>query len=278
MGRNTEVHTKNIQFTLAVDETPPSGLDIKHCHDDYEFLLIIKGRGKYVIEGVEIPVCPGTLVLARPLEYHCIKINPGEQYERYRIHLNASAIPSEVLPVFEETLRPGSVSAYTALAFSESLVSLFERFLFSANLPEERREIYMKLLISELVMLLSVSAKELYSADEDELGVRVIKYLNENIDKNVSLDKLAKRFFVSKYYLCRAFKKHNGISVHGYVNKKRVMLAKQMIESGETASGAAYRVGFGDYSAFYRAYVKAVGEPPSVKGAKGKFEGEENGI
>ena len=125
MGRNTEVHTKNIQFTLAVDETPPSGLDIKHCHDDYEFLLIIKGRGKYVIEGVEIPVCPGTLVLARPLEYHCIKINPGEQYERYRIHLNASAIPSEVLPVFEETLRPGSVSAYTALAFSESLVSLF---------------------------------------------------------------------------------------------------------------------------------------------------------
>ena len=30
-----------------------------------------------------------------------------------------------------------------------------------------------------------------------------------------NLDKLAKRFFVSKYHLCRAFKKHNGISVHG---------------------------------------------------------------
>jgi AraC-like DNA-binding protein len=74
---------------------------------------------------------------------------------------------------------------------------------------------------------------------------------------------LAKRFFVSKYYLCRAFKKHNGISVHGYVNQKRVMYAKQLIESGETASSAAYRVGFGDYSAFYRAYVKIVGRSPS---------------
>jgi AraC-like DNA-binding protein len=75
---------------------------------------------------------------------------------------------------------------------------------------------------------------------------------------------LAKRFFVSKYYLCRAFKRHNGISVHGYVNQKRVMYAKQLIEAGETASGAAYRVGFGDYSAFYRAYVKQLGVAPTM--------------
>ena len=94
----------------------------------------------------------------------------------------------------------------------------------------------------------------------DDLAV---KYLNEHIDRDVSLDKLAKKFYVSKYYLCRAFKKHNGISVHGYINQKRVMYAKQLIESGETASAAAYRVGFGDYSAFYRAYVKIVGRAPT---------------
>ena len=41
------------------------------------------------------------------------------------------------------------------------------------------------------------------------------------------------------------------------------MYAKQLIESGETASGAAYRVGFGDYSAFYRAYVKVLGVAPT---------------
>ena len=41
-------------------------------------------------------------------------------------------------------------------------------------------------------------------------------------------------------------------------------LAKQLIEQGETASGAAYKVGFGDYSAFYRAYVKVVGKAPTA--------------
>jgi AraC-like DNA-binding protein len=48
------------------------------------------------------------------------------------------------------------------------------------------------------------------------------------------------------------------------------MYAKQLIESGETASGAAYKVGFGDYSAFYRAYVKILGAPPTSE-AKRKF-------
>ena len=40
------------------------------------------------------------------------------------------------------------------------------------------------------------------------------------------------------------------------------MLAKGMIENGETAANAAFRVGFGDYSSFYRAYKKALGHSP----------------
>ena len=145
------------------------------------------------------------------------------------------------------------------------MMSVFERLEASVQMPTPERNVYIRMLLSELVILLSVSAGEGIACDEDELGSRVIKYLNGNIEKDISLDKLARHFFVSKYYLCRAFKKHNGISVHGYINRKRVMYAKQLIESGETASGAAYRVGFGDYSAFYRAYVKLIGKSPTAK-------------
>ena len=108
-----------------------------------------------------------------------------------------------------------------------------------------------------------MASREDVAFDEDELGARVISYLNEYAGKDISLDRLARRFFVSKYYLCRAFKKHNGISVRGYINRKRIMYAKQLIDAGETASRAAYQVGYGDYSAFYRAYVKLVGKSPT---------------
>jgi AraC-like DNA-binding protein len=90
-----------------------------------------------------------------------------------------------------------------------------------------------------------------------------VKYINDFIDKDNNLDFLSKKFFVSKYYLCHTFKKYTGVSIHSYINHKRVIYAKQLIDEGETASGAAYRVGFGDYSAFYRAYVKILGVPPT---------------
>jgi AraC-like DNA-binding protein len=131
-------------------------------------------------------------------------------------------------------------------------------------LPENEKSVYVKTLLSELIVFLSVSSGEQIQINEGELGARVIRYLNENLTRDMNLDTIARRFFVSKYYLCRAFKKHNGVSVHGYINHKRIMYAKQLIEQGDTASGAAYKVGFGDYSAFYRAYVKIIGKSPTA--------------
>jgi AraC-like DNA-binding protein len=158
---------------------------------------------------------------------------------------------------------------YPPRNLGNTTVSVFDRFEIAENLPLAERTAYVKTLLSELIILLSASTGEKMVQNEDELGARVIRYLNNNIDSDVSLDSLAKRFFVSKYYLCRAFKKHNGVSVHGYITHKRIMYAKQLIESGETASGAAYKVGFGDYSAFYRAYVKIVGKSPTFEQREG---------
>ena len=119
-----------------------------------------------------------------------------------------------------------------------------------------------RLLIAELVLLLSLADPKTSTKENEPLGARVIKYLNENISSQISLDELAKIFYVSKYYLCRAFRAYNGISIVGYLNGKRAMMAKEMIENGETAANAAFRVGFGDYSSFYRAYRKALGHSP----------------
>ena len=157
-----------------------------------------------------------------------------------------------------------SGSYYPPSAIHETLLSAFDRFEVAAGLPEEERGAYVKNVLDEIIILLSASKGELMLNTDEELGARVIRYLNVNIERNINLDKLARRFFVSKYHLCRAFKKHNGISVHGYLVQKRIIYAKQLIEAGETASGAAYKVGFCDYSAFYRAYMKIVGKAPTA--------------
>ena len=256
----------DFDYSYAFDKRPPEALDVRHCHDTYEILYVLDGRGRFIIEGTAYDIKPGTLTVIRPFEYHSFEIDRDHQYERYVLHFSTSSLVDDAVALLKNlmSVEGGSGKLYSAGELSQSVLPLFERFDIAETLPQGERALYLKMLLSELIVFLSVSGGEQMVHNEGELGARVIRYLNENISRDVSLDSLAKRFFVSKYYLCRAFKKHNGISVHGYINQKRVMYAKQLIESGETASGAAYKVGFGDYSAFYRAYVKIVGKAPTA--------------
>ncbi len=259
------IKSGGVFFQYASFAKAPENLDKRHCHDVYELLYVTEGTGIYVIEGAEYPVKPRTVLFAPPFFYHSIKIDSNATYERYVLQFSSSDITPET-QVFLSSFNKGLDGVgcyYAAEAVSPTIMSLFERFEYADTLPERERAEYIRLLTSEIILLMSIARRESIPRDEGELGARVIKYLNEHIERDLSLDKLAKHFFVSKYYLCRAFKKHNGISVHGYINQKRVMYAKQLIEAGETASGAAYRVGFGDYSAFYRAYIKIIGTSPT---------------
>ena len=255
----------NIIFSSSYDPVPPENLDISHCHDTYEILYVVSGEGRCIVEGSIFPIKPGSLMLISPFQYHKLQVKSDVPYERFVINFSDAALLDDVRSFTRGILTEDGTAGrlYSAGAIPSGIISVFERFELGGSLSASERSVFMRMLLSEILLLLAVSKGEKLRGDEEELGARVIRYLNENIEKNISLDKLARRFFVSKYYLCRAFKKHNGISVHGYINQKRVMYAKGLIEQGETASGAAYRVGFGDYSAFYRAYVKILGKSPS---------------
>ncbi len=240
--------------------------EVNHCHDCYEIMYVISGEGKYILEGSEFALKKRVLLLVRPFAYHSVRADNEAPYEAYIIRFQKSALSGAALSMLERLISEDENGRYFSPdAVSDPLISAFDRFESAAKLPEPERDAYSGALLSEIVILLSAAMGEKMTYTDDELGARVIRYLNSNIEKNVSLDKLARRFFVSKYHLCRAFKKYSGISVHSYINHKRIMYAKQLIDSGETALGAAYKVGFGDYSAFYRAYVKIVGRSPRAE-------------
>ncbi len=80
--------------------------------------------------------------------------------------------------------------------------------------------------------------------------------------KKITLDILQQRFYVNKYYLCHIFKMNTGFTVIEYITYKRVVRAMELLMSGVTAIDAAHAVGFGDYSAFYKAFKKITGFSP----------------
>ena len=88
--------------------------------------------------------------------------------------------------------------------------------------------------------------------------------MDEHLDEHLSLDTLARQFYLSKYYLVHLFRENAGLSVHQYILKRRLAACCDAMQ-GDAAVGEAYRQwGFGDYSAFYRAFRKEYGMSPSA--------------
>lgn len=259
------IQTDEIAVSYLSGELRPEPIGADHCHDKYEIILVLSAEGKYKIEGREYSVGARTLMLIKPLVYHRVSIDNASSFEGYALRFSKSALSGTVLHMLEKITAGEGESGryYSHGSVSDALVSAFERFEIADTLPDIEKDAFMRALLYEILILLSAEEGQKITLTDGELGARVVRYLNENITKNISLDRLARRFFVSKYHLCRAFKNYSGISVHSYINHKRIMYAKTLIEAGETASGAAYKVGFGDYSAFYRAYVKIVGSSPT---------------
>ena len=96
-------------------------------------------------------------------------------------------------------------------------------------------------------------------------------YLNKNLKENITLDQISQKFFISKHYLNRIFRKATGTTVFDYLLHKRISLAQQLLTGGMNAQDAAIQSGFSDYSTFYRAYVRILGHAPSCDKGGGFF-------
>ncbi len=266
MDSYTAEEYSGIRFYHSVDEHPVPDEFSRHCHVGYEIIFVVRGAGKYVVEGERYDLRPATLMLFRPGEFHYVDVRRDEAYERYVFHFAPEAVKgvsASLEKLREKPLGEGNFYALGDLPIPAAHV--FEDFERLSLLPRAEADALAGFLLSQLVVLLSVASPATQKTHKEEpLGARVIRYVNAHIAEPMTLDGLANEFYVSKYYLCRAFKRHNGISILGYINGKRVMMARQMIESGEVAAVVSERVGFSDYSTFYRAYRKAYGHAPTV--------------
>ena len=59
--------------------------------------------------------------------------------------------------------------------------------------------------------------------EEQNLYENLMDYIEEHLDEELTLEKLAGEFFVSKYYIAHIFKENIGLSIHQYIMKKRAV-------------------------------------------------------
>lgn len=99
-------------------------------------------------------------------------------------------------------------------------------------------------------------------AEKPELLDRIMEYVETNYSREIVIGEMAKEFYVSASTISHLFKQKLGISFYRFVTQRRLIEAKKLIEKDFHLEDVALRVGFEDYSGFYRAFKKEYGISP----------------
>lgn len=263
-----EFKFNDLYLRHAIDYAPDSKWFEMHMHNICEIFCFISGKAEYLVESSRYPLERGSLLIMRPAESHIVKILGSRQYERYTINFPlsaADAIDPERMLMKPFLNRPsGTGNLYpTSELEGISAEASFKR-IFSCN---DDYTTGLEAQIHFLAILDAINAAYLKREESDfapdqTLSGQILTYIAEHLFDELSIPMLAERFFMSRSQFNRIFKNATGASPWEYITLKRLIAAKEEIHSGISASKACTDCGFGDYSAFYRAYCKHFGTAP----------------
>ena len=99
-------------------------------------------------------------------------------------------------------------------------------------------------------------------AEKPDLLGKVTAYIESHYAEHITISELSRRFYVSESTIGHQFKQKMGISIYNYVTQRRLISAKTLISEGMALEQVGAKVGFSDYSAFYRAFKQEYGISP----------------
>ena len=94
---------------------------------------------------------------------------------------------------------------------------------------------------------------------------RVQEYIEENLDKSVTVRDLSAVLYRTQAHFSRAFKRTFGLSPHAYILRRRIERASQlMLENNTPLSEIALRCGFTDQAHFSKRFRLHTGATPTA--------------
>lgn len=101
------------------------------------------------------------------------------------------------------------------------------------------------------------------ASDKEEIVDRVVNYIEENYEQELSISELSKVAGLSEFYFSRLFKKYTGFTIHEYIIKTRVVNAKELLKSTNLSiREIAYQCGFSNESSLCNTFKKVTDMTP----------------
>ena len=243
-----------------------------HYHEFCKILLLISGGGGYYVDGQRYLLQSGDIVLLDAHSIHRPELEADSPYERIILYISP-----------EYLQRQSTADCNLQSVFSGENGHVL-------RLPEDRKQKLFRMAAAlERDLGEDAFGREIFSSAQllrflVELGrnrenpetsgpspimpqsqriVEILRYIDDHLSEDLDAETIAKAFFISKYHMMRQFRQETGTTVHLYITQKRLVKARELMDSGMRATEACYRCGWRSYSSFTRAYGKHLGTTPT---------------
>jgi AraC-like DNA-binding protein len=236
--------------------------DQEYFYDPFHYFVMTRGMH------FQAEILEGTP--AKPLLSLVLQADPAVVTRLYGdMHSRVADFGAAPLPERE----PGFVSAIDC-----GLLGAVLRFVRSLDTEPDRcvltpiyvQEIVYRVLRSEQCVRLADAAMQETASNP---VVASIRYMREDLSRNLSVAELAEHVAMSQSAFAHAFKATTGVAPYQFVKRLRLERARSMlVEEGATVSDAAWAVGYSSLSHFINEFKRRYGVTPglyveSVRGA-----------
>ena len=261
-GSEMEFDVRYRDYTFKHSYSPKPDMNAEHFrehyHTSYEMLFFVKGNADFMLQHTRYSIKPGSLLIAKPGEYHNIVFNTDEPYDRYVIRFDPASIHHHVRRRLEQAESVYHI-ANTDIA---ALFYLMDEFLSIVHIDMRLSACIgsLNIIISYLVSSMDLVQKADYVNDESR---KIAEYIDRHLAEINSAEDLTAALHMSKSALYKTFSAQFDTPIMSYIRTQKCMAARKLMYDGVSAMDAAERLGFNHYSSFYRDYQRVFHESPT---------------
>ena len=227
-------------------------------YDSFLVMHIVHGTGFLEVDNQVISLKEGDFVLVDCYQPHHYYTETG--WELLWLHFDGPMARS----FFEELTGKSLILPPTDIpAAYKALKAVYDVY----NLHRDQSEPALSCMISNFLCLFFNGPTTERSEDPSRTPASslgdTLSYISENLDSPLTVDELAERIFLSKYYFIRLFKKEVGYTPHEYIVVSRVNFAAFLLKSTAfSIKNIAIKCGFADESSFCTTFKRVMGSTP----------------
>ncbi len=255
----------------------PIGAEILHYHNFYEVIYVCEGEYAGIVGDRTYYLKKGDFLLIdrnAMHRYHYIE-KRHDSSKRIILWISEEMLRSisENRSDLSQCFKKAEASAYHFPIYYEEMLRSYLLKLVQETAVDVDMEGAKEILDRSYLALFFVYINELCMKEKYTTVVEntffspmvrsVSVYIEENIREELTLDILAEHVHMSKYYFLRRFKEETGMTVHEYINNKRLLKARELLKENRPLQEVWQESGFNDYTTFLRNFKKVFGVSPS---------------